>query len=117
MKYRTESQRLKAVTKDGYLINDIINCGHTPSEQVQLAAVNRDGYAIVYIKNPSEEVQLAAIRNNHSSVVYIKKPSKQAIMLAVEMGFNPDAEFLCKLSDELIAEILDIMKIKNIMES
>ena len=31
-----------------------------PSEEVQLAAVNQNGYAIYYIKNPSEAVKLAA---------------------------------------------------------
>jgi len=34
------------------------------SEVVQLAAVQRDGYAIQHIENPSEAVKLAAVRQN-----------------------------------------------------
>jgi hypothetical protein len=59
-----------------------------PSEQVQLAAVNRDSDAIAYIKNPSEQVQIAAVNRDGYAIQYIKKPSEQVQIAAVKQtGF------------------------------
>jgi hypothetical protein len=47
----------------------------TSSEQVQLAAVQQDGWAIEHIKNPSERVQMAAVQQNGDAIYYIKNPA------------------------------------------
>jgi hypothetical protein len=52
------------------------------SEQVQLAAVQKDGFAIESIKNPSEQVQLAAVRQNPRAIRYIKNPCVFARLMA-----------------------------------
>lgn len=44
------------------------------TEEVQLAAVQQDGRAIIHIKNPSEEVQLAAVQQNGWAISGIKNP-------------------------------------------
>jgi hypothetical protein len=67
----TEEVQLAAVNQDGYSIKFIKN----PSDQVQLAAVKQDGYSIKYIKNPSYEVQLAAVNQDGCAIKFIKNPS------------------------------------------
>ena len=74
-----EEEQLAAVNKDGYAIEYIKN----PSEEVQLAAVNKNGYAIRDIKNPTEKVQLAAINQNDDAFKYIKNPSEKVQLAAV----------------------------------
>lgn len=58
-KYKTEEEKINAVTQDGGAIQYIYN----PSEEVQLAAVKQNGYAIKYIHNPGEEVVRYIIEN------------------------------------------------------
>jgi len=63
------------------------------SETDQLAAVNKDGIVIFYIKNPSEEIQLAAVNNYGLAIRYIIEqgiiPSEEVQLAAVnENGFN-----------------------------
>jgi hypothetical protein len=50
----------------------------------QIAAVQKDPYAIQYIKNPSEQVQIAAVKQDGYAIKYIKKPSEQVQLAASE---------------------------------
>jgi len=58
----SENVQLEAVKKYGYAIKYIIEKGIVPSEDVQLTAVKQDGNAIQYIKKPSENVQMESIK-------------------------------------------------------
>ena len=88
----SETDQLAAVNKDGYAIGYIIEQGIIPSEDVQLAAVNQYGSIISYIENPSEDVQLAAVNGNGSgngnAIQYIKYPSERVKQLARDKGSN-----------------------------
>ena len=74
--------QLEAVEENGYAIQFISN----PSEQVQLEAVKQNGYAIYNIKNPSEQVQLEAVKQNGCAIAYIKTPSEQIQLEAVKQN-------------------------------
>ena len=78
-KLPTESEKLAAVEREGYVIRYI----EKPSEKVQLAAVRKDGYAIGFINNPSEQVQLTAVRKDERAIGFIKNPSEQVQLTAV----------------------------------
>jgi hypothetical protein len=75
-------KQLAAVQKDGNAISYIKN----PSEQVQIAAVQQNGFAIRCIKNPSEQVQLAAVQQDGYAITYIKNPSEQVQLAAVQQN-------------------------------
>ena len=53
-----------------------------PSEEVKMAAVKQDGWAIQYIKNPSEAMQMTAVQQNSWAIQYIKNPSEEVKMAA-----------------------------------
>jgi len=74
------NMQLAAVNKDGYCIQYIYN----PSEQVQLAAVKNTAWSIEYIKNPSEKVQLTAVKSNGWVVQFINNPSTAVQIEAIE---------------------------------
>jgi hypothetical protein len=76
----SQELQLAAVEQNGYAIYYIKN----PSEAVQLAAVKQNGGAIYNIKNPSEAVQLAAVKQNGRAIEYIKNPSEAVQLAAVE---------------------------------
>jgi hypothetical protein len=78
--FASEAVQLAAVQRDGYSIQWIRN----PSEAVQLAAVRQDGNAIQCIMDPSEQVQLAAVRQNHNVIQYIRSPSEAVRRAASE---------------------------------
>ena len=78
-KLPTESEKLAAIEREGYVIRYIKN----PSEQLQLAAVEQAGQAIRYIDNPSEEVQLAAVKKDGRAIRYINNPSEEVQLAAV----------------------------------
>ena len=83
----SETDQLAAVNKNGDAIEYIKN----PSEDVQLAAVNKKGSAIYYIFDkgiiPSEDVQLAAVNKTGSAILYIIEkgiiPSEKVQLAAV----------------------------------
>ena len=75
----SEEVQLAAVNKDGSAIEHI----SSPSEKVQLAAVNQDGLTIKYISNPSEKVQLAAVNQDGLTIKYISNPSEEVQLAAV----------------------------------
>jgi len=77
----SEALQLAAVERHGYAIQYIKN----PSEALQLTAVNKNGYVIRYIKNPSEALQLAAVKQDRYAIRYIKNPS-EAVQLAAKKG-------------------------------
>lgn len=79
-------------------------------DDILLAAVNEDGYAISNINNQSEALKLAAIQNQRGAIEYIKNPSIEVQLLALthdmEAGYF-DSENLAfygdKFSDEALA--------------
>ena len=79
-KYNTLAKQLAAVQKYG----DAIQYIKDPSEVVQLASVSQYGYAIKFIDNPSEEVQLAAVQKNRFAIKYIPNPSINVQLEAVK---------------------------------
>jgi hypothetical protein len=72
-------KRLKKIPEELEFIKD-------PSEEVQLAAVNQDGFVIKFIKDPSEKVQLAAIKSSPFSIREIKNPSQKILNKAFELA-------------------------------
>ena len=80
-KSSNEFIQMKLVQKHGWAIKYIIKNGITPSEKIKLAAVNKNGSAICYIKNPSEKVLLAAVNQNYDYIFYIKTPYSSVIEL------------------------------------
>ena len=84
----SEDVQLAAVEKDAYAIYNILNKNIVPSEKVQLTAVQKDGEIIDFIIKkrikPSEKVQLAAVTQNGNSIEYISNPSEDVQIAAVE---------------------------------
>ena len=83
----SETDQLAAVNKNPYTIYFIIDKGIIPSEDVQLAAVNKYGEVIQYIENPSEDVQLAAVNEKGNAIKHIIRkgiiPSEDVQLAAV----------------------------------
>jgi len=75
----SEAVQMAAVQNNGYAIRFIKN----PSEAVQMATVQQNGYAIQYIKNPSEAMQMAAVRQDGFAIKFIKNPSEAMQLAAV----------------------------------
>ena len=73
----SEEMQLAAVTENSYAIQYIKN----PSEAVKIAAVKKNGCAIYWIKNPTEAVQLAAVTENSYAIRCIENPS-EAVRIA-----------------------------------
>ena len=80
--------------------NKSLMLNQNPSERVQLAAVNRNGNAIQYIKNPSEEVQLEAVREYGQAIQYIKNPS-EAVQLAAVKKYGYTIQYIKNPSEEV----------------
>ena len=76
----SEKVQLAAVQKYGKAIQFIKN----PSEQLQLAAVQQDGRAIQFIENPSEQLQLAAVQQSAAAILFIENPSEKVQLAAVQ---------------------------------
>lgn len=81
-KQPTEEEQLAIVQRDGNLIRFMKN----PPEKVQLAAVKQNGKLIYYIKNPSEAVQLAAVKQNVQAIGLIKNPSEEIQLFAIKQS-------------------------------
>jgi hypothetical protein len=79
IKFTEEEQKL-AVQKNGYAIYYIKN----PSEEIQKLAVKQNGEAIKYIDKPSEEIQKLAVQNDGYAIRYIDNPSEELQKLAVQ---------------------------------
>jgi hypothetical protein len=83
----SERVQLAAVQLNGFLIQFIYQKGIEPSEQVKRAALEYNGNAIAYITNPSEELQIIAVRNAGDSIAEIQKagitPSRRVMEEAV----------------------------------
>ena len=77
--YDTEEMKLAAVNGNGYAIQHISN----PSEEIKLAAVKQNGYAIEYINEPSDEVKLAAVKENGWAIQYIEDQPEEIKLAAV----------------------------------
>ena len=74
-----EDKWMDAVERDGYAIVYIKD----PSEAMQMVSVNERGNFIEYIENPSEAVQLAAVNQNGYAIEHINDPSEAAQLAAV----------------------------------
>ena len=81
IKNPSEEVQLAAVKEDVYALYHIEN----PSEALQLFAVKEHYNAISLIENPSEEIQLAAVNQDAAAIQFIKNPS-ETLQLAVEAG-------------------------------
>ena len=64
---------------------------------------------IQYIKNPSEQIQLEAVKKNGFAIHYIKNPSKQVIITALFQNIY----CLYYINEELIDE--EIQNIINLL--
>jgi hypothetical protein len=80
----TDRYRIKLINKDSYSIRNFSN----PSEAVQLAAVNRNGYSIQFIIKqgivPSEAVQLASVSRIGGAIMFISDPSPEVLITALK---------------------------------
>ena len=81
---KTNEAQLKAVKKNGYAIRYISN----PSPEVQIEAVKQDGNAIQWISNPSPEVQIEAVKKNGYAIRFISNPSPEVQLQAVKQYGN-----------------------------
>lgn len=88
-KLRTYEDFLKAVKINGYAIKYVPK--EMLTEELMMAAVQQDGWALQYIKGYSYEVALAAVRNNYSVFHFIKdKNIRHKIQpLISELNYNP----------------------------
>ena len=80
----TEQEQIEWVKRFPLKLNRIEN----PSEAVQLAAVQSDGWAISYIENPSEASQLAAVQQDGTAIEWIKNPTDEVQLAAVQQEFS-----------------------------
>ena len=85
------------------------------SDEEQLAAVNRNGDAIRFIKNPSPEVQLAAVKQRGLAIEYIKNPSPEVQLAAVKK--SGDAILLINNPSHELITLPSVIKIKDLYDS
>jgi hypothetical protein len=95
LKIHQKQFTLAAVKKDG----EAIVFFHDHTNEIQLAAVNQNGRSIKYITNPSEEVQLAAVKQNGFAISYIKNPSEEVKLEAVKQ-YPPMHDYIYNLQKE-----------------
>ena len=107
----SDEEQLAAVNRNGDAIRFIKN----PSPEVQLAAVKQRGLVIDYIENPSLEVQLAAVNQNGWAIQYIKNPSPEVELAAVK-GYGRAIQFIENPSHELIT-LPSVIKIKDLYDN
>ncbi len=67
--------QLEAVRKDGHAIDSILEWNPNPPQEVQIAAMEQNGWAIEWIPNPSEQVQLAAVKQWPPAIERIANPT------------------------------------------
>jgi len=72
---------LNIVTKNGMAIQNISN----PSNEVQLAAITQNPYAITRIKKEicTEEAKILAVSKEPFLITYISNPSEEVMLAAV----------------------------------
>ena len=94
--YDTEEMKLAAVNGNGYAIQHISN----PSEEIKLAAVKQNGYAIQYMIDPSEEIKLAAVKDYGYAIKHIENPTEEMKLASVkENGYA--IEYIANASEEV----------------
>jgi hypothetical protein len=109
---KVEEGRIAAVSQDGYEIGYIMGAGFTPSEAVQLAAVQNNGDAIRYIKNPSEDVQMMSLKQDIRNFENIHNPSDTAIDYALDQ----DPAFLTLVPSKKITPLRMIRATEKYIE-
>jgi hypothetical protein len=88
VKNMSEKIQKIAVHENGLSIQYIIAAGITPSEDVQLTAIESIPTAIKFIDKPSEVVQMAAIKGNINTFELIKKPLAKVQLYVVRENGN-----------------------------
>ena len=68
-KYFTENESLKAVEKDGYALQYV----KYQTEAICLKAVEQNVYALQYVKYQTEEICLKAVEQNGDALKYVKE--------------------------------------------
>ena len=106
----SDEEQLAAVKRDGWAIRFIKN----PSIEVQLAAVKQYVYAIQWIENPSPAVQLAAVKQDGYVIQYIKDPSIE-VQLAAAKKSGYAIKYIENPSHELIT-LPSVIKIKDLYD-
>jgi hypothetical protein len=109
----TIKHQIAAMQEAPHRIRNIQN----PSEEVQLAAVNKNGLTLNYIKNPTDAVRLAAIKQTASAIVYINNPTEEEQIAALQKDGSllfhikhpsPNALQICKRS--ILRSVLEAVK-------
>ena len=99
----SENVQITAVSADGIMIKYLYSKCKVVSTTVQLAAVKSDPFAIYYIsqhETPSLEVQLEAVQKDGAVIEFIKEPCVAVQRAAIKE--NPSAiQFIKNLSDDL----------------
>ena len=80
-KSSNEFIQIKTVIQESWLIEYMGNNEVILSEKTKIAAVSSNAYVISLFENPSEEVQLAAINRWYDSIKYIENPYPSVINL------------------------------------
>ena len=89
---KTEEQQLKAVKKDGRVLNFIEN----PSEKVKLAALCENGCNIQHLDRSNEKEQIVAVKENGWAIEYIKNPSEIVQLTAIVEDIRAYDKITCK---------------------
>ena len=114
---KTNEAQLKAVKKNGYAIRYISN----PSPEVQIEAVKQDGNAIQWISNPSTEVQIEAVKEERNAIQWISNPSPEVQIAAVNKLLKENITdineyYLYKLGDKALEYLLKNLVIKDVIQ-
>lgn len=119
----SEQQQLKKVRMDPSIIQNI----KTPSEAVQLTAVNHGPHWTIdylYINKiePSEEVKLAAVQKNGHALEYIKNPSESVQLAAVKqnvfaVGYIPRSQISTKVKTYVLKMMMNFIQNKEFVDA
>lgn len=105
-----EELQLEAVNQNGFSIKYIKN----PSKKIQLAAINKNCFAIQFVSNADQEVQLAAVKQDGCTIKFIKNPSNDIQLAAVKQ--NGDAiEYIIK--SELNSTVSPEVKLEAVRQN
>jgi len=77
-----KSTQLRQLIREAVKSVLLENTTNKLSEKDQIAAVQKDGLSIQYIKNPTERAQLAAVKKIPTSIQYIQNPTQRVKQLA-----------------------------------
>ena len=58
------------------------------TEEICLAAVHQNGYALYYVKDQTEEICLAAVQRNGYTLYYVKEQTEEICLTAVKKDWR-----------------------------